>query len=290
MAHTAEVARTFEALGAGGIWACDHVFWPGPCLEPMLALTVAATATEHVALGTCIVQLPLRRANVVAKEAATLQSLSRGRFVLGVGVGSHPGEYEQAGVDYTTRGRALDAGILELRRSWEAASRPRGGTEPIGAARYVQAPQTAPVPIWVGGSSEAALRRAARLGDGWMPLFLSVGEYGAALERLAKEVDRAGRAPDAVTPSMVLFVSVDGDAARARARGSAWMASLYGIPAKAFDRHLVAGTADEVAATVASYREAGAEHVVLYVTADEPVAQFEQLSSAMAVASSATRG
>jgi alkanesulfonate monooxygenase SsuD/methylene tetrahydromethanopterin reductase-like flavin-dependent oxidoreductase (luciferase family) len=114
-----------------------------------------------------------------------------------------------------------------------------------------------------------------------MPLFLSPGEYRDAVERLAKEADRAGRRADEVTRSIVLFISIDDDADTGRRRGSGWMSSLYGIPAKAFERHLVSGTAAEVAATVSAYREAGAEHVAVYVTADEPLEQFERLIAAL---------
>jgi alkanesulfonate monooxygenase SsuD/methylene tetrahydromethanopterin reductase-like flavin-dependent oxidoreductase (luciferase family) len=121
-----------------------------------------------------------------------------------------------------------------------------------------------------------------------MPLFLSTTEYAAALERLAKEVDRARRAPGAVTRAMVLFVSIDDDQARAVARGTAWMSSMYGIPAHAFERHLIAGSAGEVAATVAAYREAGAEHVGVYITEDEPLDQFERLMACVPSAGIAT--
>jgi alkanesulfonate monooxygenase SsuD/methylene tetrahydromethanopterin reductase-like flavin-dependent oxidoreductase (luciferase family) len=278
----AELCRAAEGLGADALWACDHLFWHGPALECMLALTVAATATRHTTLGTCVVQLPLRQAAAVAKQAATLQTLSKGRLILGAGVGSHPGEYDQAGVDYHARGKLLDAGIAELRRSWSSgAGVSRGDTSATGAERYRQLPEPAPVPVWVGGSSEAALRRAATLADGWMPLFLNPTEYRDAVERLGKEVDRAGRATEAVTPSIVLFVSVDDDPGIGRRRGTGWMSSLYGIPAKAFDRHLINGTAGEVAEVVASYRQAGAEHVAVYVTADEPLEQFERIVSAI---------
>jgi alkanesulfonate monooxygenase SsuD/methylene tetrahydromethanopterin reductase-like flavin-dependent oxidoreductase (luciferase family) len=132
--------------------------------------------------------------------------------------------------------------------------------------------------VWVGGSSEAALRRAASVGDGWMPLFMSPTEYAAALERLSKEVDRAGRPAGSVRAAMVLFVSVDADRDRAMERGTTWMSSMYGIPSKAFERHIVAGTPGDVAGAVAAYRSAGAEHVVVYVTADDPLEQFERLA------------
>lgn len=282
----AETSRRAEELGAAALWACDHLFWHGPCLEPMAVLAVAATATTRVSLGTGILQLPLRRPAEVAKQAATIQSLSGGRFVLGVGVGSHPGEYRQAGVDFHRRGALLDDGITELRRSWSTGTH-TGEGDPCGehgASSYRQLPTPSPVPVWVGGSSEAALCRAARLADGWLPLFLTPEAYQDALERLAKEVQRAGRPEGAVTPAMTLFVSVDDEAARAHQRGTRWMSSLYGIPAKAFDRHLVAGTPDDVAGVVATFLRAGARHVMLYVTDDRPLHQFGCLMDALAEA------
>jgi len=281
-ADVAALCHRAEELGAGALWACDHLFWHGPCLECMVVLAVAATATTLATLGTCVVQLPLRHAPAVAKQAASLQTLSGGRIILGVGVGSHPGEYDEAGVDYHRRGRLLDAGIDELRRSWASGEGvTRGDTDAGGAARYRQLPEPAPIPVWCGGSSEAALRRAATLADGWMPLFLSPAEYGDAVDRLAKEAAAVGRPDDAVTPSIVLFVSVDDDPVIARTRGTAWMSSLYGIPAKAFERHLVSGTLAEVTEAITSYRAAGARHVALYVTADQPMDQFEHLTSAL---------
>lgn len=286
----AALCRTAEDAGATALWACDHLFWHGPSLECLVALTVAATATRQATLGSCVIQLPLRSASAVAKQAATLQTLSGGRLVLGVGVGSHPGEYEQVGAAYHRRGRLLDAGIIELRRSWASGGGVEwGDVEDTGAARYRQLPAPREIPVWAGGSSEAALVRAATLADGWMPLFLSTTEYEQAVERLVKEVDRAGRPAGSVTPSMVLFISIDDDAGTAQRRGTGWMSSLYGIPARAFDRHLVHGTAGEVAEVVASFRRAGADHVVVYVTADQPMDQFERLLAALPAAGVPTR-
>jgi alkanesulfonate monooxygenase SsuD/methylene tetrahydromethanopterin reductase-like flavin-dependent oxidoreductase (luciferase family) len=293
LSDVAATCRRAEEQGADALWVCDHLFWHGPSLECMVVLAVAATATDRAILGTCVVQLPLRQAPAVAKQAATLQTLTRGRIILGVGVGSHEGEYDQSGIDYHTRGRLLDAGITELRRSWATgAGITRGSTEPGAPAehRYRQLPEPPAVPVWVGGSSEAALRRAATLADGWMPLFVKPAAYEQAIERLAKEADAARRPSGAVTPSIVLFVSIDDDPTVGLGRGTDWMSSLYGIPAKAFERHLITGTAAEVAAVVATYRKAGAEHVAVYVTADQPMEQFERLVAAMAAPGVPNRG
>ena len=252
------------------MWACDHLYWHGPALEAMSALGVAAGATTHAAIGTCVLQLPLRSAPSVAKEAAALAHLSEGRFVLGVGVGTHAGEYAAAGVPFGARGRRLDEGIDALRGAWEL--------DP--AARYAQLPVPGRVPVWVGGSSEAALRRAAQRGDGWIPLFVPPDDYGAALGRLGKESERVGRDPTEVARAIVVFVSVGG--AGADERGLGWMSSLYGLPARSFERHLVTGTARACATVLARYVDAGAQHVAVFVTTDDPLVQFEDVAGEFA--------
>jgi len=239
-------------------------------LECLTTLAVAATATERVPLGSCVLQLPLRHPAAVAKQATALQLLSGGRFVLGLGVGSHQDEYEQAGVDFHGRGHLLDQGIEALHRAWAADD---------GPAPYRQLPPSAPVPGWLGGSSAAARRRAARVGDGWVPLFLDVPAYAQALGRLRDETEAAGRDPAAVTAAVVVFVAL-GESGRALADGTAWLSSLYSLPPKAFERHLVAGSAPACAERVAGYLDAGAEHVVVMVADDRAVEQFSELSAA----------
>jgi alkanesulfonate monooxygenase SsuD/methylene tetrahydromethanopterin reductase-like flavin-dependent oxidoreductase (luciferase family) len=215
-------------------------------------------------------QLPLRHAPSVAKEAAALAHVSGGRFVLGVGVGTHPGEYAAAGIEFTGRGKRLDDGIDILRGAWAASP----------AERYAQLPAAGPIPIWVGGSSEAALRRAARRGDGWIPLFVPPGEYAAALGRLDKEADRAGRDPASIRRAAVVFVSPGGPGAGER--GLSWMASLYGLPGHSFARHLVIGDARRCATALVRFAEAGAQHIAVFVTSDDPLVQFEDLAGEFA--------
>jgi len=269
-AALADLCRGAERAGAGALWACDHIFWHGPALEAMSTLVVAATATSRAAIGTCVLQLPLRHAPTVAKEAAALAHLSRGRLVLGVGVGTHPGEYAAAGVPFNARGRRLDEAIDTLRRSWAVSP----------GERYAQLPPARRVPIWVGGSSEAALRRAARRGDGWIPLFVPSDEYTAALGRLDKEAERVGRDPSTVARATVAFVSVGSSGAAHR--GLSWMASLYGLPAASFERHLVAGDARTCAAMLARFAGAGAQHIAVFITSDDPLVQFEDLAGEFA--------
>ncbi len=269
----AELCRRAEATGADSLWAVDHLFWPHPVGEALTTLAVASVATSRPLLGTCVLQLPLRRPEAVAKQATALQRLSGGRFVLGLGVGSHPDEYERAGVDFHRRGRLMDEGVVRLRAAWNVPGGPDAG--------YVQAPASAPVPLWFGGSSDAARRRAAAVGDGWAPLFLAPDEYAAHVTALRQETVEAGRAPDAVEAGVVVFACV-GDDAEAPARGASWLSHLYRLPPKAFQRHLVAGSPETCAAALGRYVEAGARHVVVMVAGSPAIEHFDLVRSAFA--------
>jgi alkanesulfonate monooxygenase SsuD/methylene tetrahydromethanopterin reductase-like flavin-dependent oxidoreductase (luciferase family) len=276
----AELCRQAEAAGADSLWATDHLFWPHPIAEPMTTLAVAAAATTRTAIGTCVLQLPLRQPAAVAKQATSLQLLSGGRFVLGLGVGSHEPEYARTGVDFHRRGRLMDRGVALLREGWAAARGASAGGED-GAADYVQAPAGPPVPLWFGGASTAARRRAATVGDGWIPLFLTPPEYADSLAALRLEAEVAGRDPDAVEPGVVVFAHV-GDKDEAPARGAAWLSQLYRLPAKSFRRHLVAGPPEACAAALRRFAAAGARHIVVMVAGAPALEHFALLRTAFA--------
>ena len=270
-AELTELCRCAEATGADSLWTVDHLYWPHPIGEAFTTLAVAAVSTTRPLLGTCILQLPLRPASAVAKQATALQLLSGGRLVLGLGVGSHEPEYVRAGVDYRRRGRLMDEGVAELRRAW-------AGPE-IRSADYVQEPVSAPVPLWFGGSSDVARRRAAAIGDGWVPLFIAPDEYGAALATLRRETAEAGRDPEAVEAGVVVFACV-GDDELAPRRGAQWLSELYRLPPKAFQRHLVAGSPETCATALARYAKAGARHILVMVAGSPAVEHFGLLRAA----------
>jgi alkanesulfonate monooxygenase SsuD/methylene tetrahydromethanopterin reductase-like flavin-dependent oxidoreductase (luciferase family) len=253
------------------LWAVDHLYWPHPIAEAFTTLAVAAATTTRPLLGTCVLQLPLRPASVVAKQATALQHLSDGRFVLGMGVGIHEYEYVRAGVDYRRRGQLMDEGVAGLRRAWAGPDE--------GDADYVQEPASAPVPLWFGGASPAARRRAAAVGDGWVPLFLAPDEYGTALAALRRETAEAGRDPEAVQAGVVVFACV-GDDDQAPVRGAQWLSELYRLPPKAFHRHLVAGSPEACATALGRYADAGARHILVMVAGSPAVEHFGRLREA----------
>lgn len=136
------------------------------------------------------------------------------------------------------------------------------------------------------GFESAARRRAAAVGDGWAPLFLTSEDYEPALQALRRETVEAGRDPDAVEPAVVIFARVGSDD-EAPARGAEWLSDMYALPPKAFERHLVAGEPEACAATVDRYVKAGARHVIIMVAAAGAVQHFELLRSAFMAGSHA---
>jgi alkanesulfonate monooxygenase len=260
------------------LWAVDHLFWPHPINECLTTLAIAAATTRRPTLGTCVLQLPLRQPSAVAKQVTALQQLSGGRFVLGVGVGSHAEEYARAGVDFHRRGRLMDEGIDAMRRACASGHDPE--------ASYRQEPTSTRVPLWIGGSSPAARRRAAAVGDGWVPLFLTPDEYGPALHTLRRETEEAGRDPDAVEAAVVVFARV-GPEDEAPAQGAQWLSEMYGVPPRAFERHLVAGESETCAAALCRYMEAGARHILVMVAAPDAVRHFGLLRSAIVASAGA---
>src|SRR4051794_30665117 len=165
-----------EELGFADVWTSEHIilptgapYPPSPSFyDPVLALTWAAAYTSRVGLGTSVLVLPMRHPLPLAKELATLQNLSGGRLILGAGVGWLEAEFEALGVPFRERGRRMDEGIAMMRAVWgdDPVSFP-ANTIPavIDNMRMLPKPEK-PIPIWIGGTSEPALKRALRL-DGW---------------------------------------------------------------------------------------------------------------------------
>jgi probable F420-dependent oxidoreductase len=165
-----------EELGFADVWVSEHIIVPKDRMyppsaifwDPVLTLTWAAAATRRVGLGTSVLVLPMRHPLPLAKELATLQNLSAGRLILGAGVGWMEDEFAALGVPFRERGRRMDEGIAMMRAVWsddpvsfEAKTIPAT----IDDMRMLPKPEK-PIPIWIGGTSEPALKRAARL-DGW---------------------------------------------------------------------------------------------------------------------------
>jgi probable F420-dependent oxidoreductase len=182
-----------EASALDSLWLSDRLL--GPTLEPLTALAAAAARTRRLKFGTAVLVLPFRSPVLAAKTLATLDVLSDGRVFPAVGVGvDQRREWEAAGVAPGTRGARTDEAIEVIRRLWlEDEVSHRGSYFTLDRVRLLPRPVQTPPPLWVGGTSEPALRRAGRLSDGWLGSYIAPEPFGRAVERIGEHAVAAGR-------------------------------------------------------------------------------------------------
>jgi probable F420-dependent oxidoreductase len=210
-----ELAQAAEALGYARLIAADHVLgahpdrpggWEGRPYthehrwhEPLVLFGFMSAVTERIEFMTGILILPQRQTALVAKQTAEVAVLSESRFLLGIGVGWNPVEYESLGQDFHRRGRRMDEQIELLRALW---SQPivtfEGRFDRVTRAGINPLPPGGHIPVWMGGHSDAALDRVGRLGDGWYPLFDDPALLAPGLERIRRAAQTAGRDPASI--------------------------------------------------------------------------------------------
>jgi len=202
------VARVADRAGFAYVAVCDHVAIPKPRAPAMsttwydcvATLAYLAALTERVRLLSHVYVLPYRHPLAAAKQWMTLDALSGGRAILGVGTGHVEAEFAALGVDYHRRGALLDESIDAVRAALtDEFSAHQGIAWTYGEVGQQPRPAQARVPIWVGGSSPAALRRAAERGDGWLPQGPPEGGMSAGIARLRELRARSGRAGEPFT-------------------------------------------------------------------------------------------
>jgi alkanesulfonate monooxygenase SsuD/methylene tetrahydromethanopterin reductase-like flavin-dependent oxidoreductase (luciferase family) len=252
-------ARTVEGLGFGLLMVSDHVVvtpdvaeqYPEPFYEPFTTLAWLAGVTDRIRLGTTVLVMPYRHALLTARMAANLNRLSGGRLILGVGVGWARQEFDALGVAFERRGSLTDDHLRAVRAAWDTDD---GGER---------------IPIWVGGNSEAGLRRAVRLGDAWHPLRLSLTRLDEALNRIKIIAAEERRPAPAFAPRIAL--------------------RLTAAPSTDPDRLAGEGTIDQVVDDLERLRLLGADTVVLDPFAGDPLETLHPQDAWQALATVAAR-
>ena len=277
-----------EEMGYDSIWVMDHLFNNGyirerlddkPYYHPMATLSHISALTSRIMLGTSVLVLPYHNPVELAKYAATLDQMSGGRLVLGIGVGAMTPEFEALGIPLSQRGSLTNESMDIMRELWSKEdpqySSHRWQFEDLKfSPKPAQTVSGSPgVPLWVGGNSTGALRRAGRRGDGWHPSGVSAEEFAIGRQTVREVAEAAGRNPDELVMSVRVEVEAHGGPSSQRAA----------------DRSRLPG--DDPAGMVAgisAYRDAGAEHFALalntgnvdrigelmQVIADEVITQF----------------
>ena len=276
------VARV-EATGIDRLFTGDHVVFKGGYGFDGLLNATAAVVASRLIVQTAVYLLPLRHPVPVARQVATLAALAPGRLVFGVGLGGEdPAELRACGIDPATRGRRMDEALAVLRPLLAGTEvTVSGAFFRLDQVRIQPAPEP-PVPIVIGGRSDAALRRVARHGDGWLGLWVSPGRYAAAVELIAKYAADAGRQKKGEGEvgggwqhGMHVWCGLGASAGAARSRLGAMMEAFYRVPFGKFDRYCPCGSPEEIAASLQPYVDAGCRSFNLIPVADSEQAAIE---------------
>lgn len=264
---TPSAVAELEAGGADSLWVGGHVASPNPTPEAMIQLARLAAVSERARIGTSILLLPLYAPAIVAKQIADLDNVTGGRVTLGIGVGGeYKGEFRACQVPLADRGPRTDEAIHVLRALWTAEPQTLAGRFfPMADVRVHPAPhQPGGPPIIVAGRRPLAMRRAATLGDGWMPYLYSARRYAESVERIRTFAADAGRDLADFEWCAFVFVNAGADRQSARDDAAALLGGNYHQDFDAMlDRVAVAGTIDDVIAGLQTYRDAGVNHLVL---------------------------
>lgn len=281
-----------EALGFDSVWIGDHVAFHTPTLDSLAALGYVAALTRRVRLGPCVYLLALRHPTVAAKLVASLDVLSGGRVVFGVGVGGEfPKEFEACGVSPRERGARVDEGIAICRALWGASPTSFEGrfTRFGGVALEPKPVQPGGPPIWIGGRSDFALRRAARVGDGWVSYLVTPERFRASMAKIETFAREAGRPLDpggTFEPAHVLFTVVDDDHEAARTTAARYLTRQYNQPFDELARkYCLLGPPGACLEQLAEFLAAGVRTFVIYFTvpAERLLEQLERFGTEVLV-------
>jgi len=262
------LVQLVDDCGYDSLWVGDHIAFAVAILDPLLQLAQAAVVSPRLKLGTNVYLLPLRHPVPVAKQVATLDHLSEGRLIFGVGVGGEfPKEFEACGVPLGERGARLTAAIPLLRQLWSGAPVSYDGRYfGVFSEVAMQPPARQPggSPIWAGGRADAALARAGRLADGWMSYVITPETYRAGLEKIAAAAAAAGRKIERFGTGHLLFARLDATYEQALDAAAATLSHRYAMDfRRAAERYAALGRPAQVAEKIRAFYDAGVRHLVL---------------------------
>jgi alkanesulfonate monooxygenase SsuD/methylene tetrahydromethanopterin reductase-like flavin-dependent oxidoreductase (luciferase family) len=258
----------------------DHVsFFVGAGSDGLIAATALLATVPDVPVYIALYLLPLRHPVPVSRQLATISEIAPGRLILGVGIaGEDRHEVEICGVDPRTRGRRMEECLTVLRGL--APGEPysfRGEFFDLEDALILPAPSP-PVPLIVGGRSEIAVRRAGRLGDGWLGIWVSPRRFAEALGQIEEEAATAGRDAGTFRHGLNVWCGFGESKEKARDALAGGMQSFYRIPFESFERYSPYGSVEEVAEFLVPYADAGCDTFNLIPCASEPQRAIEAVA------------
>lgn len=280
-----DFAAEAEDLGYSSLWVNDYLLTPR--IEALTMLAAAATVTRHVTLGTATLLPVLRRPVQAAQTLASIDLLSGGRLTLAVGA-AFPGrfgvpQHELSGVPWERRFTRLDETVALWRQLWTPDSAASFHGEVL---HFDSLPPMTPAfqpggpPVWLGGRSPSALRRAGRLYDGWLPYPPQPAAYAEGLAAIGHTAVCAGRTAAEITPALFVSVAITDTVESGRRLLEEFSQASYGMPVAQLEtiQALAAGPVEHVAARLRDYAAAGARHFVCRIATTTLRTQREQLA------------
>ena len=276
------MAEEAEASGYDSVWVGDSIL-ARPRFEPLTLLAAVAARTRRVALGTAVLLPALRHPVVLAHAVATLDRIAEGRLILGVGIGTDTpptrAEFEACGVPFARRVGVAEETIELCRRLWRSERVTYQGRHfTLNDAALEPKPHRPDgPPIWIGGEAEGALRRTARLGDGWFPISHDAQAFSQGLARIRALMTDCGRDADALRPAFYATVNINADRRQAESELSRFIEGYYGVRAEVITRRqgCMAGPAEECRDWLNGFIAAGANHLVLRFAGSDQMLQLQ---------------
>ena len=274
-----------ERHGYDTLWLGDHVEGLVPMLDIIVQLAQVAVLSERINIGCGVYLAPLRHPVLMAKQVASLDLLSAGRLIFGVGVGGEfPNEYAACGVPVNERGARLTESMEVLKRLWSGEPTAYDGRFHKFPQVRIEPPPARPggPPIWCGGRAEAALKRAGRLGDGWFPYVVTPEMFEAGLATIRRAGEAAGRALDGFGLAVSLFCRIDESREAALEVAARELSERYKMDfRRATERYVALGRPEDVAGKIAEFHRLGVRHVVLDMVSpeaelDEQIGRFAE--------------
>lgn len=270
-----KLAERAEKLGFDGIWIGDSIT-ARPRHDPLTLMAAVAARVPRVSIGTAVLLPALRNPVVLAHQVATIDQISEGRIILGVGIArdvpSIRAEFEACGVPFERRVGRMIQGIRLMQELWTGKPvdrnddffKMKGAT--VGPVPF----RKGGPPFWIAGSLPQSLERAGKIFDGWFPNEGKPEKWATQWKEIHAIARGAGRDPSKLTGAMYLTLSIDDDVAAANERLDKYLEQYYGAPAAALRKRqeCFAGPPSEVAAYLSGYAKAGAGHLVLRFVGD----------------------
>lgn len=265
-------AKQLDASGLHSLWVGDHIAFHIPVVESLSLLSFVAAATERIELATGVLLLPLRHPTLTAKITATVDMLSGGRLLLGVGVGGEfPPEFAAVGAPIAERGPRTDEAIEIIRRHWtEQKVEHHGRFHDFGPVKIEPKPvRPGGPPIIVGGRKAASMRRAGRLGDGYISHMCDVETYQKNLRTIASHAREAGRAGRPFHTAALLFTVLDDSYEAAHERAAKLLGMIYNTDFReASKRYCLLGKPEDCLDQLREFARAGCRHFVISALSD----------------------